>query len=224
MKLFIRLLTAGALVLLNIFVLQNIHLATLDMQLLDRLIEIIRFLVWPLTMVFTIKLFEQEIRNFIARLKSFSGPGGVGAEAYEGQQKVEENRKIEELVSELEKKKDLEKTLIEALNETDRNIKEYELLLHFEKTYRLIFGSQLGILLRLRDQLIEGVDAATIVLMYRASGWYEKGYQIGNYLGFLTNSGLTELNNGNNKYKITALGIVFLGYLEKENIPLNKPF
>lgn len=208
----------------NIFLLQQIRLTNLDMNLIDRLIEILHILTWPLTLIFCLKLFEHEIRNFIARLKSFSVPGGVGAEAFESQQKVEENKKIEALALELDKKKNLEQFLIKTLDEKEKTVKEYQLLLHFEKSYRLIFGSQLNILIQLRKQLADGLDIASVVLMYRASGWYERGYQIDSYFAFLTNSGFIEYNKEGNKYRITALGIVFLDYLQRENIPLNKPF
>jgi hypothetical protein len=104
---------------------------------------------------------------------------------------------------------------------------QYLLFYHFEKIYRLIFGSQINILLD--AEMNQGkIDLPKTVLMYRISGWNEKGYDIGNYTSFLLNMGLLNYTTGKMPkdcfYSLTPLGRSFLQYLRENNIPLNKPF
>lgn len=104
---------------------------------------------------------------------------------------------------------------------------QYLLFYHFERVYRLIFGSQIRILLS-AEQNSDQISLPLAIMFYRDSGWNEKGYDAGNYTMFLLNMGLFTYKSGKMPedcfYILTLLGKSFLRYLRENDLPLNKPF
>jgi len=191
----------------------------------DQIVNFLRILAWPLVVLYVLNRFHIEISNLINRVKSITGPGGIGVETAEEQRKVEETEKVEKLSKELEDVRNINTRLQELADVTKKSAQDYQLLYHFEKTYRLIFGSQLQILKDL-EQSSEGQELAFPLLRYRASGWYEKGYALSDYMNFLINSGLVEFTSGPRStiiYKITTMGRLFLLYLVANSMFLEKP-
>lgn len=125
------------------------------------------------------------------------------------------------------------KQLEKLANETGEKLKtetvqktQYLLFFHFEKIYRLIFGSQLNILLEAENNNGK-IGLQRTVLFYRSSGWVEKGYDVGSYTMFLQNMGLLSYTTDSTPecyYSLTPIGYSFLQYLRENGIPFYKPF
>ena len=103
---------------------------------------------------------------------------------------------------------------------------QYLLFYYFEKVYRLIFGSQINIMLEAEQN--GQISLPRAIMHYRASGWDQKGYDAGNYTSFLLNTGFLKYTSGKIPedcfYTLTPLGKSFLAYLRENNILLSKPF
>ncbi|MCH8067632.1 MAG: hypothetical protein IIC69_03540 [Nanoarchaeota archaeon] len=105
--------------------------------------------------------------------------------------------------------------------------KQYLLFYHFERIYRLIFGSQLKIMLEAEQN--EGkISLLRTVMHYRTSGWAQRGYNVGDYTLFLVNLGLLTYTTAEKQddafYTLTPLGRSFISYLRTNKISLDKPF
>jgi len=104
---------------------------------------------------------------------------------------------------------------------------QYLLFYHFERVYRLIFGSQIRILLE-AEQNEDRISLPRAVMFYRDSGWNERGYDAGNYTLFLLNMGLLTYTTGKMPegcfYTLTPVGKSFLQYLRENGLSLDKPF
>jgi len=104
---------------------------------------------------------------------------------------------------------------------------QYLLFYHFERVYRLIFGSQIRILLD-AEQNGDRISLPKAIMFYKDSGWNERGYDAGNYTLFLLNMGLFTYQTGKMPedcfYTLTPLGKLFLQYLRENGLFLNKPF
>lgn len=97
------------------------------------------------------------------------------------------------------------------------------ILNHFEKTYRMIFGTQLtllDIISKSNEKKISGVLAQA---MYSRTFWPGK-YPFESYMNFLKTSQLIIHNPTTDIFSITDLGEAFLSYLGQNQISLNKPF
>ncbi|MBU1088708.1 hypothetical protein KKA02_02415 [Patescibacteria group bacterium] len=97
------------------------------------------------------------------------------------------------------------------------------LLYHFERTYRLIFGSQLSLLNIISKMNKKEINNLLAQSWYNRTSWHGK-YPFINYMNFLNTSQLTTYNSNTNTYSITKFGEAFLNYLNKYQIPQNKPF
>lgn len=115
----------------------------------------------------------------------------------------------------------------ERLNVEAATKNQYLLFYHFERVYRLIFGSQIKILLE-AEKNGGRISLPLAIMYYRASGWNERGYDVGNYTVFLTNMELFTYKTGKMPedcyYELTPVGQAFLQYLRENKIPLEKPF
>lgn len=126
----------------------------------------------------------------------------------------------------LEKLEKLARDVGETLKNETIKSNQYLLVYHFERVYRLIFGSQLKVLLD--AELNDGkISLKRAVLIYRASGWSEKGYDVGNYTSFLLNMKLLTYTSGKTPedcyYTLTSIGHSFLQYLRDNRMSLYKP-
>ncbi len=101
------------------------------------------------------------------------------------------------------------------------NTFDYQKLFYYEATYRLIFGSQIEILLSMESEKSINIDK--IIETYNKTQWQKIGYQFAHYLNFLLRiSSLINFDSENNNYHLSKLGLDFLEYLRTEKIPLKK--
>lgn len=136
------------------------------------------------------------------------------------QNEKEDQQKLNEISSIVQK-------FGEQLNIETATKNQYLLFYHFERVYRLIFGSQLKILL---DAEKNGgrISLSSMIMYYRASGWNERGYDVGNYTVFLKNMEMLTYTTGKMPedcfYELTPVGRAYLNYLRENNISFEKPF
>ncbi len=179
----------------------------------------------PFAVVFLIFwLFRKELRVLI---KSggwkFSAPG-VSVETAQKQQKtsVKEKREIEALNKELETTKKAQEKLQELQEYTARDKDTYFLGYHFEKTYRIIFPSQMLILTTI--QSFGEISKPLAESIFRRTIWSSSlNIPLEHFTGFLINVGLMVEDKQGNKFLLTPLGNLFLLYLTVNSIPNKLP-
>lgn len=110
----------------------------------------------------------------------------------------------------------------EATTNVARNnlLRDITIQAHFEKTYRLIFGSQLRVLTLLKNN--PQVSREQIEAIYNTT-IHVGVYSLDLFIGFLENSQLIKKNN-DNTFSLNPLGSLFLDYLVANNMTLNKNF
>lgn len=87
----------------------------------------------------------------------------------------------------------------------------------FERTYRLIFGSQLIILKNLYAIPAHSMTEAVLQAIHRRSKYADIPFT--DYIGFLTSNLLIGKNEENNSYFLTQLGTEFINYLIQNAMP-----
>lgn len=100
-------------------------------------------------------------------------------------------------------------------------VDEWFLPYHYERVYRQLFGTQLG-LLQLLDLHRVGYAKFEIGEIYKKNP-ISASYPLENYLGFLENNKLIQFNQISNTYQITPIGQSFLKYLSDNQIPPIRP-
>lgn len=93
---------------------------------------------------------------------------------------------------------------------------------HSERVYRLIFGSQIGILQWIEIQAEKGVSKAEIEAAY-ATNPISSIYPFESYIGFLINNGLIRYDPTTIAYFLLPVGKFFLLYIAGNGLPTNKP-
>lgn len=119
----------------------------------------------------------------------------------------------------------LDKKLEKEDEKTEKQINPNDLLLlefHSERVYRLIFGTQLGILQLLNMQELNGIAKFALGEIYKQNP-ISATYPFESYIGFLETNQLIKFNLLTNSYYITPFGKFFLGYLERNQIPPIRP-
>ncbi len=190
----------------------------------ELILKFINVLAWPVTVVVILYFLKSEIKGLINRIIGGKLPGGVEFNSPLNQEKP--NTDIPKDILELVNTKDVSKKN-NVINSETQLVKELETALFFERTYRIIFGSQMKLLEELRIRGITGAiyeDIAAYYQQTRAQWPTLNSNPLESYLGFLTQSGLIEEMSGEQqrKYKITSKGVDFLEYIEKLNYPKNK--
>jgi hypothetical protein len=190
------------------------------------IVEIIKALAWPLTVFSIVLIFKKEVKDLINDIKISLSFGDKkidlshdkAEELKKGQGLVLEKDEVEQLKEENKKHSDIEKRLLELQENTTKTKDAFFLGYHFERTYRLIFGSQLIILnLAYQHGAIFDPLAQSI---YRRTTWANT-YPYDQYIGFLISSGLIgQLNSTTNSYTILPIGKAFIEYLIVNNIQI----
>lgn len=182
--------------------------------------DIIKVAIWPLTALYIVLKFKAQIKVLILRIVKIPTPFG-SFEAQNQEQDQENKEEIRDtLAEEIKNQKVIQNKLLELQENTKKNADLNFLLYHFERTYRLIFSSQLEIL----DLLSKNGSLllSLLIMKYRTTNWYPS-YPFENYIGFLVTSGLVVFDaKSGNSYSISPLGNLFLKYLRDNNIPLEK--
>lgn len=169
--------------------------------------------------------FQKEIKTLIKNGGLKVSAPGFSLETIQKQQEElgsKEKKKIETLNQELETTKIAEQRLRELQEYTAREKETFFLGYHLEKTYRLIFPSQMMILNAIKtydgftDPLARAIWTRTIWAQ-QFSVTYEQ------FMGFLFQSGLISSDNPNQSLALTPLGRTFLEYLVNNSIPFKLP-
>lgn len=129
------------------------------------------------------------------------------------EQQVNYQQKIDEMAA------TAEQIVSGVQTERDNFIKLY----HFERTYRLIFGSQIQILRVISNLPQKMANSVLLEAFYRRSGWAGSTYSFRNYMNFLETSFYVKYDPTTDCFVIESLGEEFLNYLTNNQIPENKP-
>ena len=207
-------------------------------------VKLVEHAAWPVTVVLTCLMFRKSIKSLLDRLnkvqlkgaalelsgniqKSTSRTEGdlntsiAHAVPYDPRgllSRFEEN--ISSHLKELNIESDSEKA--EVLSKHLANV---QLINEYLETNRLIYGSQLELLVALKFHESPVENEFLITFYERASQQYPDcyiSYSFEGYINFLKVRGLVSMKN--NKYLITYLGQDFLAYLEKSGIAINRPY
>ncbi|MFZ3044222.1 MAG: hypothetical protein WA058_03925 [Minisyncoccia bacterium] len=114
-----------------------------------------------------------------------------------------------------------------ATPEPMSQIQELSRELTLERTYNLIFGTQISVLVWLRNNLtgLWYTALANVYEQWRTNDEILKNYSLDNYIGFLiANSLIIPVEEmGGRKFRITDLGLDFLGFIERRGYSQYKP-
>ncbi len=193
------------------------------------LLEYIKVFIWPSLLLLFIKLFKTNISGFINKISELSLPGGIKATTKESaitaQSEEPELKPTIDLLTTEEKKakitqessdKDADQ-LKKELEVTQGNLTQALTTLLYEKTYRLIFPSQIRILREIFNTPSKTVRADVVFSNYKKTIWFPS-YPFADYVNFLKNFlMIAETENGS--YTITPLGIGFLEYIGTQGLP-----
>jgi len=172
---------------------------------------ILRYWVWPIFLFIIIMIFKKQISEFLQRLKTFKISSiGVEVGAASEQQKRETKKPFPP-------KEEIGRWHFEkVINEYIKLFNKYQ----FERTFNIIFGTQIGLLEHL---LIKGtLGEKYIGLRYfyneciRRTGLFS--YKMEEYIGFLKNMRYVEyVGEGYQMIvKITEYGRNFLSYIKEQ--------
>lgn len=175
---------------------------------------------WPILIFFLAGKFSNQISNLISRITKLDVKG-LSAEIESQKNTPQEIEDYKKIAQEAEKKyKVMEEKIRDLDVNAKNNITYYQIRYEFEKLYRLIFGTQLGILLFANLSPDKKVQVRTVLTQYQNSP-ISSSYPYNDYVNFLVASQLLQ-DAGNDEYLITKFGTLFLEYLTQNNIPLLK--
>lgn len=190
---------------------------------IDQAVEILRIMAWPSTVLLLAKLFKENIKALIDRVNSITA-GPVAVTAGDQQKQAEfGDEKYKKLLKEVEGHKGIQKKLVELSDKIIQEKNVYFLAYHFEKTYRLIFGSQINLLNMIKNIPDKKMKKVLAEAVHRRTP-LGRSYPFYDYTGFLINSYLISYNASDDTYVLTDLGFLFLEYIKNNNLPQNKPF
>jgi len=134
-------------------------------------------------------------------------------------QKIYRNniKSIYQLAKDLYDEKERNKLLNNLNDQVSGDRDTYLLAYHFEKTYRLIFGSQINILMGLEQKPVE---ISETINYYNTTSWKSRNYNFAQYIGFLLSSLLIKVNEKTSQYEITLIGRYFLNYMRSNNLQM----
>lgn len=170
--------------------------------------------------------FKEEIKILIKNGGFKISAPGISVETFQQQQEKvgkKEKQEIEALNKEVENVKVAQQKLTELQTYTSREKDTYFLGYHFEKTYRLIFPSQMVILTAMENHNGELADVIAKAIFRRTIWNQQLHISYESFIGFLIQSGLMTHHQESGKDLITPLGRLFLQYLKGSNIPLKLP-
>lgn len=194
------------------------------LTILTLLIDLIKTSIPFIAIFYTLVYFRAEIKALIEKGQlKISGPG-FSLETTQQAKEISENEKkeLDSLNKALERtNKPLEKKVQEIQTTTMGDSETLFLGYHFEKTYRIIFPTQMVILLSANTDKGE-LDEALAHSFFAKTVWSTSfGMSYEQFIGFLFRTGL--LKRTKEKLSITPLGRLFLEYLAKNNIPTKLP-
>lgn len=151
---------------------------------------------------------------------------GITVESINQQQQKqgsEESKEISNLNNELESTKKVTQQLQQLQEYTARDKEIFFIAYHFEKTYRVIFPSQMLVLIHMYNNKGEIENNLAKSIFNRTIWAQSMGMSYDNFMGFLINGGMCRYESGTDKFSILPVGSVFLEYLQNNNIPSKLP-
>lgn len=187
--------------------------------------DILRFLeiaVWPFLVAVALFYLRKEIKALLDRIKSVSAAGLTfdTVASQKGQEALEDNLKV--LAEEVKRHKNIEEQLLKLNEETVQSRLAYQLAYHFERAYRLIFNSQLTVLIALSRSPEPGMNMALLQAIHRRT-LLAATYSYDNWIGFLLNSQFILYRPQTDTYALSELGFMFINYLSENHLSLDKP-
>lgn len=192
----------------------------------DRIFSFLETSFWPIIILLVIFLFKTELSNLISKGVVIILPGGhelrfnEPAPQQETTQKNPEPKRIEDY-------KEIEKQYEEKIKELGKGQEELktqlinaQIYLDFERIYRVIFGTQIDLLKRLRSIFPLGQPSKDTIFFFALTQRLFPvfaNWTFAQYLNFLFTSNLIYYDNGS--YFVTDRGKAFLAYIEILNYP-----
>lgn len=198
--------------------------------------KILQAWAWPGAVLLLAWCFRTEIKEALPRVKEV-GPTGVKMNDAPQQQRVGpvdspkelspvelgEPSKAIRLVEEKLNQQILEISADKRLPILLRELAQCRIFLHFERVYRIIFGSQIRALQSLNERPKVSVSEAIRFyddVVKEFSPFYDD-FSFERWSGFLINNSLVEMSEG--YYVITDAGREFLHFITEARLPLEKP-
>ncbi len=191
----------------------------------ELVVESISRLALPCVILIIFLSLRNEIKMLINRINAIKWPGVVELRAE--QQKPSEE--IPSIGDNLKKDKVAKLERVDtSKNDLINQLASLQVALHFERTYNLIFGSQIRLLEGLERLGSSGENYENMAATYQneqATYAISHSYPLRNYLGFLENAGLVKIisNANRRKVSITPMGVDFLEYIRTMRYPV-KPW
>lgn len=193
-------------------------------KLVSLAVDVIKTII-PFAFIFGIFfIFKNELRELIKKGGWKVSAPGVSIETVKQQEELgsKEKKKIDALNKELDTTKKAQEKLEQLLDYTARDKNTFFLGYHFEKTYRVIFPSQMAILIAIQNQG-EIIDARSRALFTRTIWAQTLKITYEQFMAFLIGSGLIQEDKANSKFTLTPIGNLFLQYLTQNTIPNKLP-
>lgn len=196
-------------------------------EILRILIDLLKTLIPFGAIILIVFFFKEQIKELINSGKLKISAPGVSIETANSQQKKvsdKEKKEIKALNSDLKTSNIQAKKLQELQEYTSKDKDAFYLGYHFEKTYRIIFPSQMMLLSMMKSNKNE-VTIPLAEALFRRTRWSQQlNMQFQTFIGFLIRSGLIRVStSGSDKYILTPLGETYLQYLDYNKIPLKTP-
>lgn len=190
--------------------------AHLDLQVL---LEYLKVLAWPGLILAVFLLLFHDIQRLVQRIKSLNIKGNqIDFQQQVPTQALARLDETEPVVSSAPSQSNDNRSVEDILNEA---YPQPEVQLDLERVYRNIFGTQISLLQRLSgfpnglrvDQIFDFYNLH--VNLVGATNLFET---IEQYLTYLIESYLVDIDQASGLYKITAIGSLFLRYLIDQRI------
>lgn len=209
-------------------------------EIISWILEYLKVLIWPIIIGGVIIYYRKNIQAFIDRIWKLKFPGGeLEAEKQKNLQSVDEGGGREnaeetlsqqtELIEEVKNQYEtqystLQQNAQQAIQDLLNQLSVKDIQLNFERTYNVIFGSQIA-LLELLLPKTTGESRAFLDLFYsqvkKINFPIFENWTLDAYIQLLIYKLLVEVTPVGN-YKITVRGASFLSYITNLNYPKNK--
>lgn len=177
---------------------------------------------FPILILLTILIFKKPLESIINnQLRAFIE--NLSIKLTKGDSTIEIARQNQVQQKNVTEKKETEIAKIAKIAAKPTTEKDQkDAVIFYEKTYRLIFNSQLKIL-NMLNTTNPTLIVSEVYEIYKATIWNKSViYSFQNYMGYLLASGLIDLDKKDNSYQITPTGKAFLKYLNENHMPLKK--
>ncbi|MDO8650015.1 MAG: hypothetical protein Q7K33_01765 [Candidatus Berkelbacteria bacterium] len=181
---------------------------------------------WPATTLIVTNNFAPEVRGVINRITQIKAGGAevkLKEVADQDSARIEAESTLPDNTTSVIAELENTRTELQRQSEdASRDAALHRVLYHFEKTNRVIFGSQLQLLLNLQSTPGKKMHTEALRRYHAATVWGST-YPFESYIGFLETSELLKYSTSDDSYQITELGEAFIRYLKENNVPLYKP-